>query len=240
MESIWVNAVIYKYGLNLNYEDYASGRVLYHGSGVPNFPVRLINEIYGRCVEYSNKEKDISVYDCCLGGGYSLTVLGFLNQKTISKIYGSDIDENMLALARKNLSLLSSNGLEERISELKALYKLHDKESHRLAIESAKRLEEALDRNIEVKIFCGDVFKPIEIDIIPDIIITDVPYGELVDWQGSDNIDKMIESLCNISEGHTIIAIIMDKKQKISNDRLLRLEKNIVGKRKFEIYRLKE
>lgn len=239
MESIWVNAVIYKYGLNINYDDFASGRVLYHGRGVPNFPVRLMNEIYGRCVAYSDKEKDISVYDCCVGGGYSLTVLGFLNQNSIGQMYGSDIDENMLAIARKNLSLLSDNGLEERIRELEDLYKLHGKESHGLAIESAKRLKKGLDKKIEVNVFLGDVFKPINIDIIPDIIITDVPYGDLVDWQGSDNIGKMIESLCNISDGHTIMAIIMDKKQKISNDRLLRLEKNIVGKRKFEIYRLK-
>ncbi|MDF2803368.1 MAG: hypothetical protein K0S61_3271 [Anaerocolumna sp.] len=231
--------VIYKYGLNLNYEDYASGRVLYHGSGVPNFPVRLINEIYGRCVAYLGKEEDISVYDCCLGGGYSLTVLGFLNQGTISKIYGSDIDESMLAIARRNLSLLSCNGIEERIGELEGLYELHGKESHNLAIESAKRLKKELNGNIEINVFQGDVFKPIDIDTIPDIIITDVPYGGLVDWQGGDNVGKMIESLCNISDGHTIIAVIMDKKQKFSNDRLIRLEKNIVGKRKFEIYRLK-
>lgn len=235
-----MNAVIYKYGLNLNYEDYASGRVLYHGNGVPNFPVRLINEIYGRCLEYSGKEKNISIYDCCLGGGYSLTVLGFLNQDTISQIYGSDIDENMLVIAGKNLSLLSMNGIEERIRELKELYELYGKESHFQATESAKRLRKALKGNIEADIFKADVFKPIDIDIVPDIIITDVPYGDLVEWQGGDNVGRMMESLCNISDGSTIIAVIMDKKQKISNDRLVRLEKNIVGKRKFEIYKLKK
>ena len=36
----------YKYAENGNYEDFSSGRVLYGGKGIPNFPVRLINEIF--------------------------------------------------------------------------------------------------------------------------------------------------------------------------------------------------
>ncbi len=42
----------YKYCENGNFEDLASGRVIYGTPGVPNFPVRLGNEIYRRCVEY--------------------------------------------------------------------------------------------------------------------------------------------------------------------------------------------
>jgi hypothetical protein len=37
----------YKYAENHNYEHFSSGRVLYHAKGVPNFPVRLANELYG-------------------------------------------------------------------------------------------------------------------------------------------------------------------------------------------------
>ena len=33
----------YKYCENDNFEDFASGRVIYGGTGVPNFPVRLGN-----------------------------------------------------------------------------------------------------------------------------------------------------------------------------------------------------
>lgn len=48
----------------------------------------------------------------------------------------------------------------------------------------------------------------------PDIIITDVPYGNLVDWQGEeDNISKLLESLAQISSDETVIAICMDKNQ---------------------------
>ena len=33
-----------------NYEDFASGRVIYGAKGIPNFPVRLIAEIFGRAL----------------------------------------------------------------------------------------------------------------------------------------------------------------------------------------------
>ena len=57
----------YKYTKNDNYEDFASGRVLYHVGGEPTFPVRLALEIYERCLLYSNKKTEISLYDCCCG-----------------------------------------------------------------------------------------------------------------------------------------------------------------------------
>lgn len=61
----------YKYCPNTNFEDLSSGRVIYSSSGVPNFPVRLLNEIFLRCVEYSEKKTHLNVYDPCCGGGYS-------------------------------------------------------------------------------------------------------------------------------------------------------------------------
>lgn len=45
----------YLYCKNENYEDYSSGRVLYGGKGIPNFPVRLINEIL---VDWNGGESD--------------------------------------------------------------------------------------------------------------------------------------------------------------------------------------
>lgn len=40
----------YKYIKNQNYEDFSSGRVLYHVGGNPTFPIRLSLEIYERCL----------------------------------------------------------------------------------------------------------------------------------------------------------------------------------------------
>jgi RRNA methyltransferase AviRa. len=234
-----VNRLQYKYAVNDNYEDFASGRVLYHARGVPNFPVRLINEIYLRCLEYSNKKKDICLYDCCCGGGYSLTVLGFLNQQSISKIIASDIDYKMIEIAKLNLSLLSKEGIKRRIDEIHLYYEQFNKKSHRDAAESAIRLSKLIQKEIEVQIFQANALQPIQYDIKPDIIITDVPYGKLVDWQeGTDEINLLMESLSKICSNETVVAISMDKKQKINNMHFKRLEKQNVGKRRFEIYKL--
>jgi hypothetical protein len=117
----------YKYGKNLNYEDFSSGRVLYHKKGVTNFPIRLASEIFGRCLQYTDKDKV-------------------------------------------------------------------------------------------------------------------VPYGDLVFWEGEEAnpVDVLLSRLMEISYNQTIVGISMDKKQKATGDRYLRLEKHLVGKRKFEILKRKE
>ena len=88
----------YKYTKNENYEDFASGRVLYHIGGKPTFPIRLALELYERCLSYSIKKTEISLYDCCCGGAYMLTILGLLKGNTLSKLYGSDINSESIIL----------------------------------------------------------------------------------------------------------------------------------------------
>lgn len=229
----------YKYAVNQNYEDFASGRVFYNAKNVPNYPVRLINEIYGRCLSYSEKKEDLCLYDCCCGGGYSLTVLGFLNQQSISSIVGSDIDENMLTTAEKNLSLLTKEGLARRKHELQELYLKYSKSSHMDAQISADRLGLFLKKDISIKIFQADALNLTPQIFSPDIIITDIPYGNLVEWHGNDNcLDKLINSLRNLASNNTILAVSMDKGQKLSQTGIKRLEHQVIGKRKFEIFTL--
>ena len=229
----------YKYAVNQNYEDFASGRVFYNAKNVPNYPVRLINEIYGRCLSYSERKEDLCLYDCCCGGGYSLTVLGFLNQQSISSIVGSDIDENMLTTAEKNLSLLTKEGLSRRKHELQELYLKYSKNSHMDAQISADRLGLFLKKDISIKIFQADALNLTPQIFSPDIIITDIPYGNLVEWHGNDNcLDKLINSLRNLATNNTILAVSMDKGQKLSQTGIKRLEHQVIGKRKFEIFTL--
>ena len=61
----------YLYCPNDNFEDYCSGRVIYSEKGIPKFPVRLLNEMYGRAKSYLDKKENIIVYDPCCGGGYA-------------------------------------------------------------------------------------------------------------------------------------------------------------------------
>ena len=230
----------YKYTPNDNFEDFASGRVLYHVGGEPTFPVRLALEIYERCLQYSNKRSDITLYDCCCGGAYMLTILGLLKNNTISKLYGSDIDMKSIKLAEDNLGLLTKSGINKRLGELEALYQMYGKSSHKDAIDSIHRINELITKEITACIFTQNALDISELPFTPDIIITDVPYGNLVEWnEGIDGINQMMDALSKVCGQETILCVCMDKKQKIQTDLFQRLEKQMIGKRKFEIYKLK-
>ena len=236
----------YKYAGNKNFEDFASGRVIYHMGGTPTFPVRLALEIYERCRQYSVKKTDITLYDCCCGGAYMLTVLGFLKNNSISSIYGSDIDMKSLKLAEDNLSLLSEPGLRRRKEEIEELYASYGKSSHYDALQSIEIIGNLVKKDIKTHVFYQNIFEVKELPFIPDIIITDVPYGQMVGWNQeyySDSpkkvtgyINQMMNSISRICGSDTIICIFSDKKQKIKTDIFQRLEKQLIGKRKFEIF----
>lgn len=228
------NCLIYKYGAADNYEDFASGRVIYGGKGIPNYPVRLITEIFGRAMEYSKKKEGLIVYDPCCGGAYSLTILGFFYGENIGRIYGSDISEEMVTHARKNLNLLKNAGLDERKTELEKLYSEFGKISHKEAIESIDKLKEKLVKDIESECFAADCTKSLP-DVNPDIIITDIPYGNLVNWGGEGELDVMMDNLLKIAGVDTVLAVSMDKSQKITSEGWKRVEKQNIGKRRFEI-----
>lgn len=230
----------YRYGKNENYEDFSSGRVIYGGVGVPNFPVRLAIEIFGRCLDYKSRKNELTVYDPCCGGGYLLTVLGF-HYPEIFKLVGSDLNEAMLSVAEKNFSLLSREGLDRRQAELRELEAKYGKESHREALESLERLKiRTRPGHFTYRVLRADCTKPLPQGIAPDIIITDIPYGNLVAWESSPeaSLDRMYRQLAEISDGDTVLAVVMDKKAKPDAGQWMRLEKQIAGKRKFEIYRL--
>lgn len=143
----------YLYCKNDNFQDFASGRVLYGGKGIPNFPIRLLLEIYSRALSYLNKEEDLVIYDPCCGGGYALTILGYYQNRYISKIYGSDIDEDMVAHAKKNTSLLTSAALKKRKTEIEELYNSFGKESHKEALGSCDKVSAMLEKEVIVEIF---------------------------------------------------------------------------------------
>lgn len=228
----------YLYGKDGNFEDFSSGRVLYGGKGIPNFPVRLLNEIFGRAKAYGNKAKDLVLYDPCCGGGYLLAVLGFFHNGIIKKLYGSDADENMVKMAEKNASLLTVRGLDKRKKELENLYGEFRKASHKGAMESCDRLRDILKKEIDAEIFQADCTESLP-PILPDIIIVDIPYGNLTEWNEplDWNLEKMMDRLWEISQEETVLAICMDKRQKCHSERWVRLEKTNIGKRRFEIYR---
>lgn len=239
----------YEYAIDhINYEDYASGRVLYNRKGTTSYPARLISEIFERCtahLERQGRHSPYIVYDPLCGGAYALTTLGFLHFDKIGRLVASDVDSEVVEFAKKNLSLLSKEGMEERIAQLLGYLKEYGKESHKEALESAKRLKEQMNlstHRIQTYCFCADALTRNNEEVPDkfDIVITDVPYGELVDWtteDGENAISILLQNLLPNLSSHSIVAISSRKKTKVSNDKYERVEKFNIGKRQIVLLR---
>lgn len=239
----------YKYAIeNINYEDYSSGRVLYNQHGTTAFPVRLASEIFQRCAQalkMQGKQGNYIIYDPCCGGAFLLTSLGFLFPEDIACIYASDIDENVLQLAEKNLSLLSNAGLEQRINQLTALLQEFGKESHRDALESAYKMKEHLKHRVdklEIICFQADAAKT-EKESHPqsiDIVITDLPYGDVVRWSHADDektaVELLLENLFLKLSAKALVAIVVNKKMKTDYKNYKKLDSFKLGKRHIVIF----
>lgn len=230
--------MIYQYAKKTSYEFLAAGSVIYGHPRSTNFPVRLGQEIFHRCLRYRDKKNLLSIYDPCCGTGYLLTTLGILNAGLIDSISGTDINAMHLNIATKNLSLLSPEGLDGRQHELEILQQRYQKDSHLDALKSLQEIRGLVITNPKVNIYLTErniLSTSHELKKIFDLVITDVPYSQLVDWNGAGGIDEMLNNLLlNINE-RSIIAIVHDKKQKISNQYFRRLEKFQIGKRVVEI-----
>jgi tRNA G10 N-methylase Trm11 len=242
----------YKYCQNENFEDFASGRVILHKHGFPNFPVRLAQEIYCRCLSYIKNKTDVCIYDPCGGSGYMLTVIGFLNLDSLKTMICSDLNGEALEIADTNLSLLTVGGLEKRISHLHNLYTQFNRQSHIEAAESAKTLmnlikEEHNINTINKMTFQADILSKNIKNILEeknfkaDIIITDIPYGNLSSWQENEDnsMSNLLDNLIPVIKPESVVAVCSNKRQKILSENYIRLEKQQIGKRKFEIFTLR-
>ncbi|MFD1954416.1 hypothetical protein ACFSL6_09635 [Paenibacillus thailandensis] len=232
-----------------NYEDLASGRVLYNAQGTTAFPVRLASEIVQRCfriLEHKGEQGPYSVYDPCCGGAYLLTVIGLLHGNRISAVYGSDINPEALRTAEKNLSLLTANGLNNRKEQIQEYVRQYGKSSHREALKSTDRLtgNVANSRIGNVTLFQSDITQQAAPEAIEpkngvNLIITDLPYGDIVTWE-SESADPLARLFDNAYErllpGRSVLAVVADKSQKLQHGKFRRIQYAKVGKRQFGIF----
>ena len=79
----------YRHCENGRFDDLACGKVLIGRAGSANFPVRLAQELFGRCLERLGRSNGLCVYDPCCGGVYMLAALGFLNPEKIAALAAS-------------------------------------------------------------------------------------------------------------------------------------------------------
>lgn len=223
-----------------NYEDYSSGRVLYGAAGATGFPVRLVSEIFQTAESFLSKDavkQSYNIYDPFCGAGYSLTVIGLLYGGMIKNIYASDINKETLVTANKNLSLLTQQGFENRLKELKNLIKSHNKISHKDALESANHLSLKIPK-IQANIFefniLGGKTLPIPNESI-DLVMADLPYGKLTSWENEDigvnPTQVFLTNIQTILKPKSVIVISADKKQKLLHEGYKRLKILKLGKR---------
>jgi hypothetical protein len=244
----------YRYALEKQDDrDYASGRVFYGLTGQPAFPVRLASEMLQRCIARQRahgRSGPYVLYDPLCGGAYLLSTLAYLHWTDIAQIIGSDVDEQALSLARRNLGLLTAQGIDRRITEIEGLIELYGKASHRAALKSAKRLKERLlaalaDHSIPVHVFQANAANAQELlggleETAVDIVLTDVPYGRDARWQMPTKgreppLWQMLDALSAIVSERCVVAVAADKGQRIAHPEFRRIERFRLGKRQIAL-----
>jgi 23S rRNA (guanine2535-N1)-methyltransferase len=241
----------------LNYSDFASGRVFYSLPGHPAFPVRLASEIFQRCIASREMiyktSTPCTLYDPCCGAAYHLSVLAYLHREHIREVIGSDINEKAVSLAKQNLGLLSVAGLDKRIGEISKMFEQYNKEAHKDALASGYILKNRLsalasEHPLATKAFRASITdsnaitKNIKAESV-DVVFTDIPYGQHSHWQASnsdelpDPLWSMLDTLTGILSQSSIVAIVSDKRQKVSHKSFQRIEQFQIGKRRVVILR---
>jgi hypothetical protein len=244
----------YKYAKeHQDYSNLSNGRVFYSLPGHPAFPVRLASEIFQRCIAHRetiyNDSTPCVLYDPCCGAAYHLSVLAYLHGESIQEIIASDVDENAVELAKRNLGLLDMAGMDKRIVEIKTMLEQFGKDSHKDALKSTNVLKKKLSllskkHLLKTRVFQANTLAKDEIlgNIKPesvDIIFTDVPYGQHSNWLDSDEISNplwsTLDALLGVLSQSSIVAIVSDKGQKALHESYQRIERFQVGKRRILI-----
>ncbi len=246
---------------------YASGHVLHSAPGRTGFPVRLATELFQRCATHLAERgvrPPLTLYDPCCGAGQLLTTIGLLHRDAIGDLIGSDIDEEAVELARRNLALCSPAGLSARIAELEERHRAFGRPGHAAAAEDGRRLLDgtmaAGDRPLPVSAFAADITRPGALagriaGGHVDLVITDVPYGNWSAWStdGTDPpeateateatddartetpIGRMLETLRPALAPGAVVAVVSGKDQRATHPAYRRVERWQIGRRRIEI-----
>jgi len=239
------------------YADLSSGRVFHSRPGYPAFPIRLASELYQLCRsqrQAAGLTSPCTVYDPCCGGAYLLCTLAFLHWDTLSALLASDVDEQAVVLAQRNLSLLTLGGMDQRMQEIAALLEQHGKSSHQAALESARALRDQLsahvaEHSLQTRIFQADAANAQAIrrgigQTHIDFVLTDVPYGWHTEWRTAvapstavTPLWAMLDALRGLLDQDSLIAVASDKGQKIAHTAYQRVERLSAGRRQVVVLR---
>lgn len=209
----------YRYAPRRDDSDLASGRVLRSTPGMPGFPVRLASEIFQRAIALHGSTGSLTLWDPCCGSGYLLTVLGLLHPEQLRTIVATDIDDHALSLARANLALLTPDGLQTRRHDLHELATAYNKPTYHEAVQAADRLQRQVRATSAPTVLTrqADAFDSHQLATVlgqvrPDLVVTDVPYGQLTHWNTAatthpPSIPNLLRNLVTVTPPSTIVAI---------------------------------
>jgi hypothetical protein len=202
-----------------DYRDLASGAVLHSAPGFPAFPVRLASEMFQRALELRGApERPETVWDPCCGSGYLLTVLAILHRPRIGEVLATDIEQDALRLAERNLRLLTGAGLVARAAHLDEHAARFGRASHAEAAVAAARIGRTLATgggDVPHAVRQADVFDPERLrraldGLRPGVVVTDVPYGERTDWRGpgaAAGVTGMLRALGSVLPDESVVAL---------------------------------
>src|SRR6266571_4139922 len=203
-----------------DFGDLASGKVLHSAPGFPAFPVRLADEIFRRAVAFVDRP-NVSLWDPCCGSGYLATVVGLLNRDRLRDVLCSDVSEEAIAIAARNLLLLTRGGLANRARTLRERAAEFDKPGYADAAEAAHRLAVLLDAHggdLPARAIRANALDPSSLAAAlppstPDLVITDVPYGRQTAWtdpagaHDPDPVTRLSEALGEVLRPDAVVAI---------------------------------
>lgn len=224
-----------------DYRDFASGQVFFNTPGQPAFPVRLTSEIFQRCLALRKETTPVIIYDPCCGSGYHLAALGILHSSQLKQIIASDIDQVAANLATRNLSLLTLDGLAKRQQAIQLNWEKYGKQSHQAALASADRLRQRLEGTKALPTHCfvadatqaGAIATALSHPV--DLVISDLPYGQLSSWQGAasqqDAIWHLLEQLQPRLHEASVVALATTKNVAVAHEQYERYGRFRHGKR---------
>lgn len=205
--------------------DLAPGVVLHSAPGQPAFPVRLALELFRRAHADLGRER-VTLWDPCCGSGYLATVLGLRERSRLDRVLASDVSDDALGLARRNLRLLEPGGLAERAADRRSHARELGKPRYDEFAEAAERLHDRLVRAggaVPTDVGTADAFDAASLrsflgDHAPDLVLTDVPYGERVSWAGAapaaGPVPALLATLAAVLPPHAAV-VVCDRSRKV-------------------------
>ncbi|MBR8744378.1 rRNA methyltransferase [Nocardiopsis sp. MG754419] len=235
----------YRYAIErADHSALASGHVLRSAPGFPGFPVRLASELLQRARVHLEGDR-ARLWDPCCGSGYLVSVLGLLHRDLITHVRATDVDADAVGIAARNLELLTVEGLTERERELRR----SARDFGRIAF--VERAEAARDLAAGLTVMGGDlphasavadVFTLTE-PVDADLVVTDVPYGELTHWEGDapqDPVHGLLAAMGRVLPSRAVVVVTARTRRVRLPEGVRALERVKVGNRAAVLVRARD